>query len=185
MAATTESIPQAQVTSTFWKSAQSFQREFLNLMSFGYLDDDAGVFAQDSQHATNIGAASEAAVKVKDDILAAAESSKGVGNVFTYITSPWAVVCLFMVCSHAAFISTFKLRIVPYKMEFAFSSLCDGPPELIVSHLGSIAEPNNDLCFAPSSPSSPVQGKIPDAHHTNPPVSSPHLQPSPRDALSV
>lgn len=96
MAATTESIPQAQVTSTFWKSAQSFQREFLNLMSFGYLDDDAGVFAQDSQHATNIGAASEAAVKVKDDILAAAESSKGVGNVFTYITSPWAVVCLFM-----------------------------------------------------------------------------------------
>lgn len=157
--ATTESIPQAQTTSTFWKSVQtSFQREFLNLMSFGYLDDDAGVFAQDSQqHTSNIGAASEAAVKVKDDILAAAEGSKGVGNVFTYITSPWAVTCLCMVCSqYATSISTSKLRIVPYEKEFALLGFCDGRLELIMLPSGSSAEPNNDLCLTPSPPSSPV-----------------------------
>lgn len=88
----------------FWNS---FQREFLNLMSFGYLDDsgggdDAGVFAQVG---TEIGggnvdgnaAASETAATAaaREDVVGA---SRGVGNVFTYVTSPWAVMCLFMVC---------------------------------------------------------------------------------------
>ncbi|KAL0638278.1 hypothetical protein Q9L58_002735 [Maublancomyces gigas] len=84
----------------------SFQREFLNLMSFGYLDDsdNAGVFATDSTPSLGPGGISNTAGETAANVAAAGKpairegigAARGLGNVFTYVTSPWAVMCLFM-----------------------------------------------------------------------------------------
>lgn len=90
----------------FW---DSFQREFLNIMSFGYLDDDnAGVFAADVGIDGSGGGGYGVGDATSETVVKAAgrtanqeglSAARGVGNVFTYITSPWAVMCLFMVCA--------------------------------------------------------------------------------------
>lgn len=91
----------------FWPAfLDNFQREFLNLMSFGYLDDgdNAGVFATDSTPALGNGIANtagemaaNAAAVGKPVAREGVGAARGLGNVFTYVTSPWAVMCLFMV----------------------------------------------------------------------------------------
>lgn len=85
-----------------------FQREFLNLMSFGYLDDsdNAGVFATDSTRSPGPGGIANTAGETAANVAAGGKpairegvgAARGLGNVFTYVTSPWAVMCLFMVC---------------------------------------------------------------------------------------
>lgn len=88
-----------------------FQREFLNLMSFGYLDD-GDAFATDpiTGGTGGIGdTASEMAAKVaamgKSATREGVGAARGLGNVFTYVTSPWAVMCLFMVHSNSSTIT--------------------------------------------------------------------------------
>lgn len=93
----------------FWGGfLDSFQREFLNLMSFGYLDD-GDAFATDPTTGGIGNTASETVANVaaagKPAIREGVGAARGLGNVFTYVTSPWAVMCLFMVCSKSSILT--------------------------------------------------------------------------------